>query len=121
MADEYGAMDRETATAGDIGARQPGLGVAVVHSVALIAGASIIWLTGDLDRWSIGPLCVLAAFTAVSSVTHISTGVRKVSVSGVPIGLTTAIVVLGPGPAALIGVLAMIASWSQRGLGGTPC
>ncbi|MFZ0972810.1 MAG: GGDEF domain-containing protein, partial [Solirubrobacteraceae bacterium] len=81
--------------------------------VAVLAGASLIWLTGSLDRWTIGPLVVLAAFTTVSALTDISTGVRKVSVSGVPIGLTTAIVVVGPGLAALIGVLTMIALWTR--------
>ena len=106
-------MDRETATAGKNRARQPGRGVALLHVVAVLAGASLIWLTGSLDRWTIGPLVVLAAFTTVSALTDISTGVRKVSVSGVPIGLTTAIVVVGPGLAALIGVLTMIALWTR--------
>ncbi|MGO9888444.1 MAG: hypothetical protein ACLP0L_11125, partial [Solirubrobacteraceae bacterium] len=105
-------MDRETATAGNNRARQPGRAVALLHVVAVLAGASLIWLTGSLDRWAIGPLVVLAAFATVSAVTDISTGVRKVSVSGVPIGLTTAIVVVGPGPAALIGVFTMIALWT---------
>jgi diguanylate cyclase (GGDEF)-like protein len=104
-------MDRKTATAGKNRARQPGSAVALVHAVALLTGASAIWLTGGLDRWLVGPIVVLVAFTTVSAVTDIATGVRKVHVSGVPIGLTTAIVMLGPGPAALLGVVTMIALW----------
>jgi diguanylate cyclase (GGDEF)-like protein len=106
-------MDRKTATAGNNRARQPGRAVVLLHVLAVLAGASLIWLTGSLDRWTAGSLVVLAAFTTVSAVTDISTGVRKVSVSGVPIGLTTAIVVLGPGPAALLGVLTMLALWTR--------
>jgi len=104
-------MDRKTATAGTESARQPGLGVASVHAVALIAGVAVILFTSGLDRWPIGPLAVLLAFTTVSAVTDIATGVSKLHVSGVPIGLTTAFVLLGPGPAALLGVVTMLALW----------
>ena len=104
-------MDRKTATAGTESARQPGLGVASAHAVALIAGVAVILFTSRLDRWPIGPLVVLLAFTTVSAVTDIATGVSKLHVSGVPIGLTTALVLLGPGPAALLGVVTMLALW----------
>jgi diguanylate cyclase (GGDEF)-like protein len=40
-----------------------------------------------------------------------------VTVSGVPIGLITAMVLLGPGPAALIGAVAMVAFWAKRRAG----
>ncbi|HJS95857.1 MAG TPA: EAL domain-containing protein [Solirubrobacteraceae bacterium] len=108
-------MDRAPATAGDHErTRQPGRGVALAHALALFVGASLIWLTSGLDQWRIGLLLVLLAFTTVSAVADIRTAVRTVTISGVPIGLITAIVLLGPGPAALIGAVTMIAFWTQR-------
>jgi diguanylate cyclase (GGDEF)-like protein len=70
-------------------------------------------LTRDLDRWRIGPLLVLTAFTTVSVLSDISDGSSKVRVSGVPIGLTIAVVLLGPGPAALLGAATMTVSWTR--------
>lgn len=110
-------MDRKTATAGKIGARQPGLGVALVHALALIAGVAVIVLTSGLDRWQTGPLLVLAGFTTVSAVTQIATGSGKIYVSGVPIGLITTIVLLGPGPAAILGALTMMVFWTRTRAG----
>jgi diguanylate cyclase (GGDEF)-like protein len=106
-------MDRNTATAGNERARQPGRGVAFVHALALAAGIAVIALTSGLDHWRIGPFAVLVAFTTLSSLTDIATSARKISVSGVLIGLIMAIVLLGPGPAALLGVLTMIISWTR--------
>jgi diguanylate cyclase (GGDEF)-like protein len=112
-ADEYRAMDRETATAGNHHPRLPGRGVVLTHVLALIAGASLIWLTRGLDSWRIGPLVALVAFTTVSTVTQIATSASKVSVSGVPICLIVTLVLLGPGPAALLGAATMIVSWAH--------
>ncbi len=106
-------MDRDSATAGDNRARHSGRSVAFVHASALAAAVAVIWLTSDLDRWRIGPLLVLVAFTIVSVVRDISDGASKVRVSGVPIGLTMAVVLLGPGPAALMGAATMVVSWSR--------
>jgi diguanylate cyclase (GGDEF)-like protein len=74
----------------------------------------LIWLTSSLDQWRIGLLVVLLAFTATSAVADIRTAVSTVTISGVPIGLITAIVLLGPGPAALVGAVTMVAFWAQR-------
>jgi diguanylate cyclase (GGDEF)-like protein len=108
-------MDREAATAGNHErTRLPGRAVALAHALALFAGASLIWLTSSFDQWRIGLLAVLLAFTITSAVADIRTAVRTVTISGVPIGLITAIVLLGPGPAALVGVVTMIAFWTKR-------
>jgi diguanylate cyclase (GGDEF)-like protein len=108
-------MEREPATAGNHErARPPGRGVAVAHALALFVGASLIWLTSGLNQWRIGLLVVLLAFTIISAVADIRTAVRTVTISGVPIGLITAIVLLGPGPAALVGAVTMMAFWTRR-------
>jgi diguanylate cyclase (GGDEF)-like protein len=106
-------MDRETAKVGDQRTREPGLGVAVVHAIALAAGGAVIWSTSGLDQWRVGTLVVLMSFTTVSVLTDFATGATKVRVSGLPIALTAAIVLLGPAPAAAVGVLAMFVSWTR--------
>src|SRR6476661_8039374 len=105
-------MDRAPATAGNNKRpRQPSRGVLAFHALAFIGGASVVWLTSGLDRWSVGPLLVLGVFTSVSTLTDVNGGASKVRLSGVPIGLIIAIVLLGPGPAAVLGATTMLVSW----------
>jgi diguanylate cyclase (GGDEF)-like protein len=103
-------MERETATAGNDRARR-GRVVAVVAGLGILAAALVVWLTRDLDRWSVAPLAVLAAFTTLSVLTDIPTGASKVRLSGVLIGMVLAIVLLGPGPAAIAGAITMLLAW----------
>ena len=102
-------MDRETATVGNSRARR-GRVVGPCAGLAIIAGAAILWLTLDVDRWNVWPLLVLAAFTTLSVLTDFPTGGSKVRVSGLLIGLMLAIVLLGPAPAALLGGMTMLVS-----------
>jgi diguanylate cyclase (GGDEF)-like protein len=104
-------MDRSTATAGNKRPRQPSRGVLAFHALALVGAATVLWLTGGLDRWTVGPLLILGAFTSVSTLTDVNGGASKVRLSGVPIGLIIAIVLLGPGPAAVLGAITMLVSW----------
>ena len=104
-------MDRKTARAGNKRPRQPGRGVALYQIVLLLGAAAVLWLTGGLDQWSPGPLFVLSAFTIVSALTDIAAGVGKVRIAGFNIGLMVGIVILGPGPAALLGAATMCLSW----------
>ena len=106
-------MDRESATAGNTRTRQPGRGVALFYALALAGAAVVLWWTIGLDRWTLGPLLVLSAFTLISVLTDVATGPSKIRISGVLIGLMVAIVLLGPGPAAALGVGAMIVAWAR--------
>src|SRR5947209_5632798 len=106
-------MDRTSATAGNKYPRQPGRGVVLFEGLAFVAAGLVVWLTRDLDRWSLGPFLVLAVFTCVSTLTDVNAGASKVRLSGVPIGLITAIVLLGPAPAAALGVATMLVSWQR--------
>ena len=56
-------------------------------------------------------MLVLGVFTSVSTLTDVNGGASKVRLSGVPIGLIIAIVLLGPGPAAVLGATTMLVSW----------
>jgi diguanylate cyclase (GGDEF)-like protein len=103
-------MERETATAGNDRARR-GRVVGPFAALAILGAASVVWLTRDLDRWSVGPALVLAAFTTLSVLTDIPTGASKVRLSGVLIGMVLTIVLLGPGPAAIVGAITMLFAW----------
>jgi len=104
-------MDRETATAGNKRPRRAGRGVFVFHALALVGAGATLWLTRSLDRWSLGPLLVLGVFTVLCVLTDFTTGTTKVRISGSMIGLIVAVVILGPGPAAVLGVETMALSW----------
>jgi diguanylate cyclase (GGDEF)-like protein len=106
-------MDRESATAGSKRARQPGRGVLLFYALALTAAAVAVWLTAGINRWSLTQLLVIAAFLSVSTLTDVDAGVSKVRLSGVLIGLMIAIVLLGPGPAAVLGAVTMLVSWCR--------
>ena len=103
-------MERETATVGNDRARR-GRVVGLFAGLAILSAAIVVWLTRDLDRWSVAPLLVLAAFTTLSVLTDIPTGASKVRLSGVLIGMVLAIVLLGPGPAAIAGAITMLFAW----------
>jgi len=106
-------MDRESATAGSKHARQPGRGVVLFYTLALAAAAVTVWLTIGIDRWSVSQLLVLTAFLSVSTLTDVNAGVNKLRLSGVLIGLMITIVLLGPGPAAVLGTVTMLVSWCR--------
>ncbi len=106
-------MDRTSATAGKKHPRQPGRGVLLFHTLTLAAAAAVVWLTWGLDRWDLAPLLVLGVFTSVSALTDVNGGASKVRLSGVPLGLVITIVLLGPGPAAVLGAATMLVSWGR--------
>ena len=104
-------MDRKTATAGNERARHPGRAVAVCHTVALVSGGAILWLSNGLNHWKPAPLLVLGAFSILSILTGVPSGARKITISGGLIGMMLAIVLFGPGPAALLGTSTMVVAW----------
>jgi len=111
-------MDRETATAGNTRAPRLGRGAALYHIAALAGAAAVLWLTTSLDHWDVGPLVVLVAFTILSVLTDVASGASKVRLSGGLIGLIVAAVLLGPGPAVLLGAGTMAVSWLRTRVAG---
>jgi diguanylate cyclase (GGDEF)-like protein len=99
------------AAASDSPDRKPGRAILLAHGLSLAAAAAVIALTWGTDRWSPLPLAVIATFTVVSAVTYVSTGSAHLQVSGSFLGLMIAAVLLGGGPAALVGALAVAATW----------
>ncbi|HTX29754.1 MAG TPA: EAL domain-containing protein [Solirubrobacteraceae bacterium] len=79
--------------------------------MAIAAAGVVLALTTGWDRWSTGPLIAIAALAIVSDLMSVQTAVAKLQVSGTLLGLMLAAVLLGGGPAALIGVLTIAVGW----------
>jgi diguanylate cyclase (GGDEF)-like protein len=91
--------------------RNAGWGVAAVLFAQFAAACLVFLLTTGWDRWSTGPLVAIAALAVVSDLMSVQTSVAKVQISGTLLGLMLAAVILGGGPAALAGMLAIAAGW----------
>jgi diguanylate cyclase (GGDEF)-like protein len=91
--------------------RLPGRGVAFVHCLALLAAAGVVALSASSARWSLWPFAVIAVFTVASGLTYVQTDSFKLKVSGSFLGLMLAAIVLGGGPAAIIGALSIATTW----------
>ncbi|HUO71108.1 MAG TPA: EAL domain-containing protein [Solirubrobacteraceae bacterium] len=92
-------------------ARKPGHAVVLVHVVAMGGAAAAIALTNHWNTWDPRPLAVIATFTVVSGLTYVESGSARVKVSGTPLGLMLAAVLLGGGPAAIVGMLTIALVW----------
>jgi diguanylate cyclase (GGDEF)-like protein len=106
-------MEREAATAGNKYPRQTGRGDQLFHAFALVLAAAVLWSTRSLDHWRIVPLLLLTIFTLVGVLSDVAAGAHKLRVAGVLIGLIEAIVLLGPGPAAILGAATQVVAWSK--------
>jgi diguanylate cyclase (GGDEF)-like protein len=91
--------------------RRPSRAVALVHAHALAAGVGLIVLTASSDRWQLGPFAVIAILTVISDLTSVEAGTAKLKLSGSFLGIMLAAVLLGGGPAAVVGVLSIAIGW----------
>jgi diguanylate cyclase (GGDEF)-like protein len=70
-----------------------------------------LWLTASLDSWRPGPLVVIATFAILSEFTAVDHPAMRVYISGSFLGIVLAAVVLGGGPASIIGILTIALGW----------
>ncbi|MDQ6778878.1 MAG: EAL domain-containing protein [Actinomycetota bacterium] len=92
-------------------ARQASGAVVGVQRLAFVAAGLTIAATAGGDHWNPWSLAVLASFTLASDLMSVETDSSKLKVSGSFLGLILAAVLLGGGPAALIGVLTITIGW----------
>jgi diguanylate cyclase (GGDEF)-like protein len=95
-------------------ARKPGPRVALVHALALVLAVVVIVATKGADAWDLAPLLVILAFSIVSALTYVETASSKINVSGSSLGIVLAAVLLGGGPAAVVGVVTDAVGWLRR-------
>jgi len=85
--------------------------VAVTQWLALAGAVVLAALTSGTDRWDLPSLLLIALLTIGSDLTSVDTGSEMLRVSGSFLGIVLAAVLLGGGPAALVGVLAIAIGW----------
>jgi diguanylate cyclase (GGDEF)-like protein len=90
--------------------RTRGLVVTAAQVGTLAAAGVAIALTADSYRWDLWPMAIIAAFTIVSELTSVEAG-HKFKISGSGLGLMLAAVLLGGGPAAVVGVISIAFTW----------
>jgi diguanylate cyclase (GGDEF)-like protein len=79
--------------------------------LALALAVATFVLTASWDRWNVGELIAIAILAIVSDLTAVQPGVGKLRVSGTLLGLMLAAVLLGGGPAAVVGLLTIAIGW----------
>jgi diguanylate cyclase (GGDEF)-like protein len=91
--------------------RAPTRGLAIVQVGALAAAGIAVVVSSPWDRWDLPTLAILAVFTIASELTSVYSGQSRIHVSGSGIGQLLAAVLLGGGPAAVVGVLCISGGW----------
>jgi diguanylate cyclase (GGDEF)-like protein len=90
--------------------RRPGAPVAVVQIAAIVLAVIVADLTGGSDNWHWSWLAAITTFTVISELTAVQLGSR-IFVSGSFLGIVLAVVTLGGGPAAALGMLTIGVGW----------
>jgi len=91
--------------------RVPTRGLAIVQLGALAAAGVAVVLSGPWDRWDLPTLAILVVFAIASELASVYSGQSRIQVSGSGIGQLLAAVLLGGGPAAVVGVLCVGGGW----------
>ncbi len=91
--------------------RQPGRGLVVAHAVAFVGAIVVALLSSGSDQWNLPLLAGIMVFAIVSDLTHVEVGSSRLKVSGSFLGIVLAAVLMGGGPAAVVGVLTIAVGW----------
>ena len=91
--------------------RQPGRGLVVAHAVAFAGAIVVALLSSGRDQWNLPLLAGITVFAIVSDLTHVEVGSSRLKVSGSFLGIVLAAVLMGGGPAAVVGVLTIAVGW----------
>ncbi|MFL5824156.1 MAG: diguanylate cyclase domain-containing protein, partial [Solirubrobacteraceae bacterium] len=89
---------------------RPAAFVIAAQFTALVAAVAVIAATAGNYRWTAAPLVVIAAMAVISDLTCVEVS-SKLKLSGSFLGIILAAVLLGGGPAALIGILTISLGW----------
>jgi diguanylate cyclase (GGDEF)-like protein len=92
--------------------RPPGRALFAALVFAPLLAGGVVWLTAGDDRWSLPALALIAALTIAGEFMVVETSGR-LEISASFLTLVLAAVILGPGPAALIGALAITVAWRR--------
>src|SRR5258705_11523311 len=94
--------------------RRPSSTVLSLNAALLVCAVGVAVVTSPSANWDLVTLVLLLVFAVASDLTAASIRSSKLKVSGSFLALVIAMVLLGGAPAALIGVLTMVAGWIKR-------
>jgi diguanylate cyclase (GGDEF)-like protein len=79
--------------------------------LALCAATAVVIATAGASDWDGTQLAIIAVLAIASDLTYVETGSRSLRVSGSFLGIMLAAVLLGGGPAAIVGFLTIAVGW----------
>src|SRR3954469_15786813 len=91
--------------------RRPSKTVLFLNAALLASAAAVAVLTSPSANWDLVTMALLLVFAIASDLMAASIRASKLKVSGSFLALVVAMVLLGGPPAALIGVLTIVAGW----------
>jgi diguanylate cyclase (GGDEF)-like protein len=107
-----GGMDADPKPTGSVPVRpRPAWGVVAAQVLGLAGVAAAIVATRGSARWSLDSLVVIAMMAVVSDLTCTDVPGSRVRLSGSFLGIVLASVLLGGGPAALVGMATIVVGW----------
>src|ERR1700731_1955124 len=105
-------MEAEAKVSGLIQARdRPSRMIVAAQALALACAVALIVVTAHESRWDLRSLGVIAAMSVISDLTFVETGSTRVKLSGSFLGIVLAAILLGGGPAAVVGLLTIAIGW----------
>jgi diguanylate cyclase (GGDEF)-like protein len=104
-------MEQTTSpTSASVRPRQPGRALVFAQAAAPLLAGVVAWLTAGTANWWIPALVLITAFAIAGELTVVESSGR-LEVSSSFLALILASVILGGGPAALVGAVAITVSW----------
>jgi len=105
-------MEKESKARGGLEARARPVRVVVATQYLLLGAAcALIAITAGTARWNVGQMVVIATMTVVSDLTAVWAESARIRMSGSFLGIVLAAVLLGGGPAAVVGMLTISIGW----------
>jgi putative nucleotidyltransferase with HDIG domain len=93
---------------------RPSRTVIYAEYAALAAAFAVVLLTNGWNNWDLGLLATLTTLSIISDVIAVETRIWRVSISASLMTIVVGAVFLGGGPAAVMGVVTIIAGWLKH-------
>jgi diguanylate cyclase (GGDEF)-like protein len=87
-------------------------GLLVLEALAPVLAGVLVWRTWGLDRWDLVAMVMLAVIAVAGELATVQAD-TKVKISSSFLALILASVILGPGPATVLGAITITVSWAR--------
>jgi diguanylate cyclase (GGDEF)-like protein len=93
------------------GRARPTAAFSVLQVIAIAGAVAVVAATAGMYAWTFSTFGIIAAMTIVSDLISVNSDAANVNISGSFLGIMLAAILLGGGPAALVGVLTISVAW----------